>query len=97
MNKKLLYGALSGVFAVGMLAACGDDTEDPAGEPGDDMNGGDEMAPEDDGMEDDGMDDGMEDDGLEDDLEDDGMEDDGMDDGMEDDGMDDMEDDDDDM
>ncbi|EZH64965.1 hypothetical protein DH09_20900 [Bacillaceae bacterium JMAK1] len=101
MNKKLLYGALSGVFAVGMLAACGDDAEDPAGEPGDDMNGGDEMAPEDDGMddgmEDDGMDDGMEDDGLEDDLEDDGMEDDGMDDDMEDDGMDDMEDDDDDM
>ncbi|GAJ99536.1 MULTISPECIES: hypothetical protein [Geomicrobium] len=34
MNKKLLYGMLSGVFAVGMLAACGGDMEgeDPLGE-----------------------------------------------------------------
>ncbi|GAJ97342.1 hypothetical protein [Geomicrobium sp. JCM 19055] len=29
MNKKLLYGALSSIFAVGMLAACGD-AEEPA-------------------------------------------------------------------
>ncbi|MBB6448091.1 hypothetical protein HNR44_000040 [Geomicrobium halophilum] len=34
MNKKLLYGALSAIFSVGMLAACGDMEEDqdaPAG------------------------------------------------------------------
>ncbi|WP_193550777.1 hypothetical protein [Salicibibacter kimchii] len=28
MNKKLLYGAFSGIFSVGMLAACGDMEED---------------------------------------------------------------------
>ncbi|SDJ11396.1 hypothetical protein [Natribacillus halophilus] len=46
MNKKLLYGALSGIFAVGMLAACNGEMED--GDDGMD-DGGEEM---DEGMDD---------------------------------------------
>ncbi|QQK75200.1 hypothetical protein HUG15_05975 [Salicibibacter cibarius] len=39
MNKKWLYSLLSGVFAVGMLAACNGDMDDDPGMPeeGDDM------------------------------------------------------------
>ncbi|GAK10688.1 hypothetical protein [Geomicrobium sp. JCM 19039] len=55
MNKKLMYGMLSGVFAVGMLAACGDvdGGDDPMGED-DDMGGE---------LDDGGMDDMEDDDG----------------------------------
>ncbi|SDJ11352.1 hypothetical protein [Natribacillus halophilus] len=38
MNKKLLYGVLSGVFAVGMLAACNGGGMDDGG--GGQDNGG---------------------------------------------------------
>lgn len=51
MNKKLLYGALSSILAVGMLAACGDDAEEPADENGTDdveVDGDDDMDTEDD-------------------------------------------------
>lgn len=36
MSKKMLYAALSSVFAIGVLAACGGETdpgEDPADQP----------------------------------------------------------------
>ncbi|MBB6451258.1 hypothetical protein HNR44_003252 [Geomicrobium halophilum] len=39
MSKKWLYSLLSGVFAVGMLAACGDMEEDPGAPPEDDGMG----------------------------------------------------------
>ncbi|QQK79427.1 hypothetical protein HUG20_05665 [Salicibibacter cibi] len=50
MSKKLLYGALSSIFAVGMLAACNgegddgmDDDMDDGGEEMDDMGDDEEM------------------------------------------------------
>lgn len=63
MNKKLLYSALSGVLAVGVLAACGGvEEEDPAME-GDNGGGEEDVEIEDDaenggGMEDEGNEDG---------------------------------------
>ncbi|QDI91381.1 DNA primase [Salicibibacter halophilus] len=70
MNKKLLYGALAGIFSVGMLTACGDIMEEDEGVP---MDGGEDEGDmeEDPGAEDEG---GIEEDpGAED--EDDGMDD----------------------
>ena len=52
MSKKLLYGALSSIFAVGMLAACNgemDDGGDDGMDDGMDDGGEEEMDMEDDG------------------------------------------------
>ncbi|GAK03605.1 hypothetical protein JCM19037_1943 [Geomicrobium sp. JCM 19037] len=49
MNKKLLYGALSAILSVGMLAACGEDAPE---EP----EGGIDEAPAEDGLDDEPMD-----------------------------------------
>ncbi|WP_193556988.1 hypothetical protein [Salicibibacter halophilus] len=51
MSKKLLYGALSSIFAVGMLAACNGEMEDgdDGMDDGMDDGGEEEMDMEDDG------------------------------------------------